>query len=93
MLVPRQDERLMEKTTMGWPRGGNYNRDFHVPLLSGGTGKLVQGVMRKRREPARAVRGWAFRWLLRKENVDAAGRPGGDATAEEVGIFSPDRTA
>jgi hypothetical protein len=33
------------------------------------------------------------RTLLRKENVDAAGRPGRNATAEEVGVFSPDRTA
>ena len=33
------------------------------------------------------------RALLREEAVDAAGRPGGDATAEEVGVLSPDRTA
>ena len=33
------------------------------------------------------------RALLREEAVDAAGRPGRDATAEEVSVLSPDRTA
>lgn len=31
--------------------------------------------------------------LLSKETTDAGGGPRGDATAEEVGVFGPDRTA
>jgi hypothetical protein len=63
-----------------WPYRSNPRAQHQLPLKLGSA-------------PNHAVAQTGTRALLRQEAVDAGRRPGRDATAEEVSVLSPDRTA